>query len=253
MRIKAALGFLAAAASLALVAGARADDYANVHTVSVIVALDPAVTLREMSMLEFTEGAPQSFVPKTDFSSIIRHDVETALAARFTVVPPAPGALALAKLHGDDFLAALRSLRGTGVDAYVFVFPGYRSYGRINWSGFGLDKNSDSGTTLYTLFSISAFDARTGSNIDYGSAKFHGGGLFGGVFTLQTCDAALWPGSAAPLPADKQATVEAEILAAIKESVPEALSGASLPDQTGYTPTSHSGDALVPGGHCHRG
>ncbi|HEY4942595.1 MAG TPA: hypothetical protein VII56_14295 [Rhizomicrobium sp.] len=253
MRSKAVIGLLAVAASVALGAGARADDYANVHTVSVIVALDPAVTLREMSMLEFTEGEPQSFLPKTDFNGVIRHYVETALATRFTVVPPAPAALNLARLHGDDFRAALGTLRGTGVDAYVFVFPGYRSYGRINWSGFGLDKNSDSATTLYTLFSISAFDARTGANIDYGSSKFHGGGVFGGVFTLQTCDAALWPGAKAPLAADRQATVEAEILAAIKESVPEALSGAGLPDQTGYTPTSHSGDALVPGGHCHRG
>lgn len=246
-----------AAAILALAAlspaGALADEYANVHTVAVVVAIPDAVAIRQMSMLSFSEGSAE-FIPTTDLTQLVRREVSTALARRFTVVDAGVDGVALGRLDGEARWDAIDRIVRSGrppVDAYVFVLPTWTSYGRIEWPGIGMDVPgaSEGGATdaeIYTNYIVISYDAHTGDRIDYGEAELAGGGLFSGVHPMLDCRFDFWP-SPHGMTMTQQQTVTAETVASLEESLPVALESAGLPTGTGHAVRFHSGDAMATG------
>jgi hypothetical protein len=244
--------FAGATALLCIAHAALADEYKDVHAVGVIVALPNSIVIRQMSLLSFGEGTEQ-LATTTDVNAMVRHYVETALASRFTIVDLGIDGAKLGAMNEDDRRDALAQILHSGkpVDAYVIVSPSFTSFGRISWTGIGLDvpgsyEGEATPASLYTNYVVSAVDAHTGSNIDYGTAKLAGGGPFGGVNPMLQCRFDFWP-SVKTMTAAQKNVIEQEMLASIRESLPVAMQSAGLPNATGYTPKFESGDAMATG------
>ena len=249
-----AVACFAATAMTAVAGHAKADDFAKVHTVAVVVVTGNDIKVRKLSVLSFEEGT-QYFRAKTDIVGAIKHYVETALATRFKVEQADADGATLHDLKGDDFIAALRQMRVAGEppDAFVVISLNFHSFGRIEWSGIGLDLVGDDGSTtaLYTHIFLEVIDPRTGERIAHGDGRFPHGGVFSGPQPIQICDRRLWPGDVAHMTSEQQALIETEVMASLKAIIPYMLDDAGLPAATGYDGDTHPGDALATG-VCHR-
>jgi hypothetical protein len=244
--------FLGATAIVCVSHAALADEYKDVHSVGVVVALPNSIVIRQMSLLSFGEGTEQ-LATTADVNAMVRHYVEAALSTRFSTVDLGIDGPALGAMNEEDQGAAIAQILHSGkpVDAYVVVSPSFTSFGRISWTGIGLDvpgsyEGEATPASLYTNYVVSVIDAHTGERIDYGTAKLAGGGPFGGVNPMLQCRFPFWP-SVKTMTAAQKDVIEQEMLASIRESLPVAMESAGLPNATGYTPKFESGDAMATG------
>jgi hypothetical protein len=212
------------------------DKYASVHTLAIVSELGNDIYVEDIGFtrLGYTHYTLQL---EWDLDRYIGQRIADLLRGRFTVVPSRidPKIFAQRPLLGHLTASAANELQAKSdsgrPDAYVVVYPDSVIAGEpegvvvSHQRGlFGKEHNS-----LAAVYQVSVIDGRTGTRIDYGTAKFPATGfLTGKTEPLVHCDSALWAPSPERLTEKQKNTIKSEITALIEESLPYALSGANL-------------------------
>jgi hypothetical protein len=208
------------------------DAYANIHSVSIVSKLGDGVTLTQNSDLSVTFDSSQGVLFHTglDIDGYVTGKVKEALAARFEIQNVA---LPISSEDADGKRAP------SDVDAFIIIHPVTFTvqtiFRTVSTDYVGLNINyikalfGVHNIMLGAEYAVSVVDAKTGKEIDYGTAVLPPQGIFGiRQKPNLLCGDAIWPATPEH-PDDTSATqIRADLMALIASTLPGALEHAHL-------------------------
>jgi len=223
-----------------VVAQARAEDdpYANIHTVAIVSALGDGIELKQESDFVGSTAPDYAFHSGLDVDGYITARIRDAVASRFTIVEPAidPTTLRNFPLPPDAQRRFLSPTAGSTPDALILVHAGtlvLRSpppFVSMSYLYSGLSMTKATGLfgghsiAISAQYEVTVINTRTGATIDSGTALLPPRGVFGSRASVPVhCGDAIWPADPAhPSPTEAR-RIDADLMAMIAMSLPNAL------------------------------
>jgi hypothetical protein len=240
MSVRFSLAFLAALA-LAVPVRAATDEYANIHTVAVVSLLG-GVQVNSANDFKWTNTPDYPLPADLQLDDFATAQAAAALKDRFTVIrlpsqryPAANYQASFLSGPFDKLRDRLKSDPATAnVDAYIVISPNTVDVLGSEWTGLSLTHAKGmfgrESTFLWAVYDVTVYDARTGSRIDYGTAKMTRGYALAAV---ETCDNGLWASAPEQITDAQKQQIADQFQATIAQSLSVALMGAQLIPDTG--------------------
>lgn len=237
-------------------AQARADPYANIHSVAIVSTLGDGLLI--IQDIELAPKPDADFVLPLglDLDRTIEGKIKEAVAGRFAVID---SSIDRAGLRNYDDTAADRQavramvsrLPGPAPDmlilvqTHTIVQQGMMGTANLtigvsfSYSGVSLSRTKGLfgryALLLSAQYAVSVIDAKTGERIGFGSALLPPTGLLDiRPDPILTCDEAIWPKLPHAPSEDETHQLRAEMMAVIAMSLPNALEVAGL-SPAGYS------------------
>jgi hypothetical protein len=258
--ILAALAF----AMVATGAQAKSDAYANIHSVAVVSTLGDGLLMIQDIELAAKPDADFVLPLGLDLDRTIEGKIKEAVAGRFAVIESSLDGASLGSY--DDRAADRQAVRamisrlpGPQPDALILVqshtITQQSMIRALTFQYTGLSLTRTKGLfgryslLLSAQYAVSVIDAKTGERIGFGSALLPPTGLLGlRPDPILTCDEAIWPKLPHAPSEDEKAQIQAEAMAVIAMSLPNALEVAGLsPAGSSTKLTDWNGRKLI----CH--
>jgi hypothetical protein len=223
-----------------IVSQARAEDdpYANIHTVAIVSALGDGIELKQDSDFVGSTAPDYAFHTGLDLDGYVTARIRDAVASRFTIVEPVidPNILRNFPLPPDALKRVLPPTAGSTPDALILVHAGalaLRSpppFVSMSYLYSGLSMTKTTGlfgghsVALSAQYEVTVINTRTGATIDSGMGLLPPRGAFGRHVSVPVqCADAIWPADPAhPSPAEAR-RIDADLMAMVAMSLPNAL------------------------------
>jgi hypothetical protein len=217
-----------------------ADKLANIHTIGVISSFKETLELNEIGSTIFSNSKNTVSISEWKINELAVQEASSELQSKFSVKPVATDPSTFpeesADIH-DWKRKRFVSLPENGdIDAYIIILPssdpdplgsgsnleglGFLKHGRI----FGSSK-----LALYAIYKVYIIDAKTGSIIDYGSARVPDSAFLGDPSPYAPMQESQWIASASELTEEGKTELKDRFVALIRKSLPYAFYNANLP------------------------
>jgi hypothetical protein len=220
---------MAVIATISITASAETKvEYKDVHSICVVSQLEDTLALSRIGITIFGNGSKTIPIDDWKLNDDAARILANELGSKFTIAP--------VEANGTMGCTSMHVAPDSGVDAYVVLAPAAQvvlSKNLLHTTGIGLSSQSiPIGSDLdyihaYTL--VTVMDARTGKQIDYGTAGITRGVILGDSVPPQVrFDASEWPDPPNPPSPELLEKAHNTILGLLKQSVPYALQKAGL-------------------------
>lgn len=228
-----------------VVSQARAEDdpYANIHTVAIVSALGDGIQLKQEGDFIGSTAPDYVFHTGLDLDGFIIERIRDAVAVRFTVVEPAidPALLQNFPLPVDAQRRLLPPTPSSTPDAVIIVHvadlelrspPPFISMSNL-YSGISMTKTTGlfggHSILMSAQFEVTVINTRTGATIESGTGLLPPQGVFGNRLSVpEPCSDAIWPADPHSPSAAEARRINADLMAVIAMSLPNALRVARL-------------------------
>lgn len=218
---------LAAALLLVPVAAAAADqdEYAGIHTVSIVYTLGDTLQFTIAPRLFALGGVPRpANISSWNLKDHVTRELAQLLGQHFAVrEAPLNGNNNLNCAYRDD--CADKLPRTAAIDAYVLIYKAASMdpvSGNGDIGGIGLYHHQGllglaDIYAVYAVYGVAVIDAKSGAVIDYGTSR-----------SVERVDDSVWPQSDSQLTEQQSATIRAALFRGVDDTLPHALANAKL-------------------------
>jgi hypothetical protein len=243
-----------------------ADDsnpFNAIHKIAVISALGNDIPMQTYGTTVF-DSARYILHTNWDIDANTRDRVANILSSRFQIVENDIDPKLIFDYSSGFFDSPLDQLqkrvqalpKSPGIDAYVIIFPQTRSLGNQSWRGLQVTETSGwfgkSDTMMSAYYFIGIFDASTGKQIDYGTAKYAASGYIGGTSQpFVSCSSNIWASTVEALSEEQKEKIHEEFISLVDRGLLGALTSANIirNDEASAFEQSHPSPADIP--ECH--
>jgi hypothetical protein len=219
------------------------DEYANIHTVAVVSTLGDGFIVKRLGIMVFGNSEEVLPTPGWDVDGLLEKLIGNALSSRFTVKSPTIDHQKMRNCPDLRKCIAAMLPPDPSIDAYIFVRESdlYARGAGLDPHGIGLFRSevpfSKDANEVHALYLVSAVDAHTGDNIDYGTAKLPETVLFGDhPYPVKQLTPPLLPDSDSKLDANQLEQLHPIVIDLIQRSYTHALINAHLLPESAEAP-----------------
>jgi len=213
------------------------DPYAGIHTVGIVSAIGDRLEFADTGF-SWTggDGPAAADIGAWNIDQWTVQQIANALGNRFVVQPVQVNLAPLYSCNGRQQCETVMP-RGGDVDAYIIAFKAVAADplgGRSDIRGIGLYHHPGflgvgEIDSVYAIYAIAVVDAKTGTIIDYGTARLDDEHAFGEHFNpIERVPDSIWPDSPPQLSAEQQLTVRNAAKRLIATTVHHALANANI-------------------------
>jgi hypothetical protein len=153
-----------------------ADEYGKVHTVAIVSTVGTNLILKRIGIMVFGNSETTVSPAQWKIDDLIAQKMTEALSPHYRVLPVTFDSAKLEKCWDWEKCVAMLP-PNPSVDVYIFVKEAeiYMRGGNLDPHGFGIYRTqvpfSDDMNMLHVLYRVDVVDARTGDEIDHGTAR----------------------------------------------------------------------------------